>query len=119
MTHESTPRCRLAGMLLASALLAGCASTPKPLYQWADYQPTVYEHFKGQDAEQQVLAMEKNIQQAQAQGGALPPGYHAHLGLLYGKLGHHDQMIQQFQTEKDHFPEFAPYLNFLTNQATQ
>lgn len=107
--------CRIAAILLAGAVLAGCASTPRPLYQWADYQSNVYEYFKGQSAEQQILAMEENIQQARAQGGTLPPGYHAHLGLLYGNAGRDDQMVQQFQAEKERFPESGPYMDFLLN----
>lgn len=38
--------------LSGSALLAGCNSGPKTLYQWESYQPQVYEYFKGETPKQ-------------------------------------------------------------------
>ncbi|MCK9796210.1 DUF4810 domain-containing protein [Pseudomonas sp. MAFF 302030] len=104
-------------LLLAGALLAGC-SGPKTLYQWEDYQPQVYEYFKGEEAkEAQVEALERDLQKIKSTGKAVPPGYHAHLGMLYSSLGKDDQMVQQFNTEKALFPESAPYMNFLLKNA--
>lgn len=99
-----------------SILLAGCAA-PKPLYQWEEYQPQVYQYFKGESKEAQVQALEAGLQKIQANGGAVPPGYHAQLGMLYLGLGKDDQMVQQFQTEKVLFPESAAYMDFLLKNA--
>ena len=44
---------------------------------------------------------------------SVPPGYHAHLGLLYGKQGKPDQFMAQMQTEKKLFPESETYVDFL------
>jgi hypothetical protein len=106
-----------AGWLAATAslLLAGCVSGPKPLYQWESYQPQVYEYFKGGATEAQVAELERGLVEIQAKNGVPPPGYHAHLGMLYSTLGKDDQMLQQFQTEKALFPESAPYIDFLLN----
>ncbi|MCQ4144001.1 MULTISPECIES: DUF4810 domain-containing protein [Vogesella] len=103
-----------AGLLLA-AVMSGCANQPKPLYHWGPYQPQVYEYFKGDGAgeQAQIAALEENIQQARAKGEALPPGYHAHLGLLYSKAGKEDQVKQQFETEKALFPESSSFMDFL------
>ena len=107
-----------AGLLLASALLAGCNSQ-KPLYQWESYQPQVREDFNDQSKEDQVIALERDLEKIKAKNGAVPPGYHAQLGLLYSSLGKDDQMIQQFRTEKALFPESAAYMDFLMKNATQ
>ncbi|MDK2657878.1 DUF4810 domain-containing protein [Cupriavidus consociatus] len=105
---------RRAALLSAtgSILLAGCAA-PQPMYQWEGYQAQVYEYFKGESREAQVAALEAGLQKIQAKGGAVPPGYHAQLGMLYLNLGKPDQMVSQFQTEKTLFPEATPYMDFL------
>ncbi len=102
-----------AGMAVGSALLAGCATGPKSLYQWEGYQPQVYEYFKGESKEAQVAELERGLEKIKSANGAVPPGYHAQLGLLYSNLGKDDQMVQEFQTEKALFPESGAYIDFL------
>ena len=99
--------------LLGSILLAGCAAPAKNLYQWEGYQPQVYQYFKGESKEAQIVSLERDMQKITAAGGTPPPGYHAHLGLLYAGTGKDDQMVQEFQTEKTLFPESATYVDFL------
>lgn len=108
----------MATALMGSALLAGCTG-PKTLYQWEGYQPQVYQYFKGESKEAQVEALEADLQKIKATDGAVPPGYHAQLGLLYLSLGKDDQMAQQFQTEKALFPESSTYMDFLLKNAKQ
>jgi len=98
--------------LTGSVLLAGCAA-PKTLYQWESYQPQVYEYFKGEPKQAQIEALERDMQKIAAAGATPPPGYHAHLGMLYAEIGKDDQMVQEFQTEKTLFPESATYVDFL------
>lgn len=99
--------------LLACAALTGCATHPKTMYQWDGYQPQVYEYLKGGSPEQQIAAMEKNLQDISAKGNQAPPGFHAHLGMLYSIAGKPDQVVAQFEDEKKLFPESSPYMNFL------
>ncbi|GAA0840690.1 DUF4810 domain-containing protein [Cupriavidus pauculus] len=96
----------------ASMLLAGCAG-PQPMYQWEGYQAQVYQYFKGESKEDQVIALESGLEKIKAKGGLVPPGYHAQLGMLYLNLGKDDQMVKEFQTEKTLFPEATPYMDFL------
>ncbi|MFZ3282592.1 DUF4810 domain-containing protein [Pseudomonas sp.] len=111
-------RSLMALTLAASALLAGCASGPKTLYQWEGYEPQVYEYFKGEEPkEAQAEALERDLQKIRSTGKAVPPGYHAHLGLLYLSMGKDDQMVQQFNTEKTLFPESGTYMDFLLKNA--
>jgi hypothetical protein len=100
--------------MAGAVLLQGCA-TPRPtLYDWEGYQAQVYEHFKGEgSAEQQITEMEKGLQVIRANGKTPPPGYHAHLGMLYAQAGKGDQVEQQFTTEEALFPESKTYMDFL------
>ncbi|VVQ37197.1 DUF4810 domain-containing protein [Pseudomonas fluorescens] len=111
-------RSLMALTLAASTLLAGCASGPQTLYQWEGYEPQVYEYFKGEEPkEAQAEALERDLQKIRSTGKAVPPGYHAHLGLLYLSMGKDDQMVQQFKTEKTLFPESGTYMDFLLKNA--
>ncbi|MDR0780697.1 MAG: DUF4810 domain-containing protein [Pseudomonadales bacterium] len=104
---------------LASLLLTSCVAPPRSLYQWENYQPQLYEYFKGGSIEAQVAELERGLVVIRAKNALPPPGYHAQLGLLYSSLGKEDQMVQEFQTEKSLFPEAAPYMDFLLNNARQ
>lgn len=97
------------------AMLAGCAAQPKPLYYWGDYQPALYAYFKGDGAspDKQRLALEQTAEKARAKGEALPPGFNAHLGLLYLRAGEPAQARLAFQAEEAEFPESKPYMDFL------
>ena len=46
-------------------------------------------------------------------GLKVPPGYHAHLGLLYLNAGKTDQALAAWQQEKNLFPESTKYIDFL------
>lgn len=104
---------RAAVLALAAAVLTGCATPPKTLYQWEGYQPQVYQYLKGESPEQQIAAMEKDLQIISAKGNNVPPGFHAHLGMLYSVAGKPDQVVTQFEDEKKLFPESAAYMDFL------
>jgi hypothetical protein len=116
MTHHTTRPWGLAAAWLAALTLAGCATGPQPLYGWGSYQNQVYEHFKAQSTtgtEGQLAALEADLQKMRSKGQTPPPGYHAHLGMLYASLGKDDQALQELQTEKGLFPESATYIDRL------
>ncbi len=100
-------------------LLTGCANTTKDvaLYQWDGYQPQVYEYFKGQKSPQeQIDALEKARQQILAKGASVPPGFHAHLGMLYATVGNDAQAKTELLAEKQSFPESSTYMDFLLSK---
>ncbi|HEX8405379.1 MAG TPA: DUF4810 domain-containing protein [Duganella sp.] len=104
---------RIALLALVAGVLTGCATPPKTMYQWEGYQPQVYQYLKGESPEQQIAAMEKDLQTISAKGASAPPGFHAHLGMLYSVAGKPDQVVTQFEDEKKLFPESAAYMDFL------
>jgi len=102
-------------LLLASAVLGGCATKPTSLYQWQGYQNNVDAYFRGDKLSPtaQTQMMEEDLVKIRASGGAVPPGYYAHLGLLYGQQGKLDQFADQMQAERNQFPESETFMNFL------
>lgn len=107
---------RVLALLGTTLLLGGCVTAPKPLYQWGNYPSQVHRHFKGESPQAQIDALELQLKNTEGDGAATPPGLHAHLGMLYSKVGRDDQMVEQFELEKARFPESAPYLDRLLAQ---
>ncbi|MDR0701063.1 MAG: DUF4810 domain-containing protein [Azoarcus sp.] len=101
------------------AFLSGCASRPEPLYRWGSYEAQVYAHLKGESREAQIEAMERDINKIDASGKIAPPGFYAHLGLLYAETGHDDKAAECFGKEKARFPESAVFMDFLLNKYRQ
>lgn len=102
-----------------AGLLSACAQQPKPMYSWQSYQPSVYAYLKddGADYAVQAQALEKNIETARSANAELPPGFRAHLGMLYLKMGDGDKGVEQLQGEKVAFPESTPFMDFLMRNA--
>lgn len=63
--------------------------------------------------ETQLQNLEMDYQNIRANNGAVPPGFHAHLGYLYFQVGKTDQALQSFATEKSLFPESTVYMDRL------
>ena len=111
----STLLLRAAAISLAG-LLIGCAA-PQPLYSWNGYQTQVYRYLQNTSSsnEEQILALEKGLAQTSAKSALLPPGYRAHLGLLYLNTGRTDDAIAAWEKEKIAFPESSQYIDYLIN----
>ena len=106
---------RLATLLAVTLTLGACANKPPALYSWQGYQANLDAYFRpnslSPDAQAQL--MEQDLQKIRASGLAVPPGYHAHLGLLYGEQGDVDKFAQQVALEKSKFPESETFMYFL------
>lgn len=113
---------RTAGVLVLAAViggLGGCATRTHQasLYQWEGYQGNVDAYYRGGEKlspEAQTQLMEADLQKIKAKGGAAPPGFNAHLALLYGQQGRPDQFAEKVAAEKQQFPESGTFMDFLT-----
>ncbi|PHM73302.1 DUF4810 domain-containing protein [Xenorhabdus kozodoii] len=106
------------GMFLGALLLVGCSNTPKTIYEWGDYQTTLYQYYQQDQTgiQEQLQELQQVVQQASSKDKPVPPGLHAQMGLLYNKIGNIEDAFQQFEREKNLFPESAPYMDFLLNK---
>lgn len=107
-----------AALIAAVAAISGCAQAPKPLYSWETFPRQQYETLlrEGVSPESQILAMEAHAEKARGNGSALPPGFRAHLGMLYLAVGNAQAARQMWQAEMTAFPEAAPYMNRLLDR---
>jgi len=116
---ESLSVGRTAGLVsLVGALVAsGCG--PGPLYHWGHYEPLLYEMYahpgKAEPAEQ-IDELTEDIATAQSKGRPVPPGVHAHLGYMYLQQGNAGAAREQFEVEKQLFPESAAFMDRLLAQ---
>jgi len=100
--------------LIVAALLAGCASSrPPPLYAWESYEAQVYADLKGDSRAAQIEAMERDLEKIEASGKTAPPGFYAHLGMLYADAGNDAKATACFTTEKVRFPEATAFMDRL------
>ena len=108
-------------LFVVALLVSGCATTnTQPLYYWGDYQKEVWGHFtKEVGPEEQIVALEAGMEKAKASGRPVPPGYNAHLGVLYAQTEHADKMLSYFTAEKTLYPESAAYMDFLMRKYQQ
>jgi len=99
----------------AGLLLIGCAAPAKPLYVWDTFPRMQYDALlrEGVSPEQQIQAMEAQAERARGANAALPPGFRAHLGLLYLDTGNAGGARAMWEAEKGTFPESRPFMDRL------
>lgn len=119
MAKKHTKR-RLAAMtslVLAAAMMTGCATQPQALYHWGDFESQQYGYLSGTKApEESIQNIEKVREEAKSMGKTIPPGMSAHLGMLYGLTGRTDLFEQHLLAERTQFPESSAYVDFLLKQ---
>lgn len=104
-------------LLSISLFLVGCSGS-KQTYYWDEYEVVIYQYHQNDvvSFESQASNMEKILEKARSKNKPVPPGFHAHLGLLYSNLGQSDKAVAQFETEKTLFVESVTFMDFLINQ---
>ena len=103
--------------LAAILLLAGCRSPD--IYYWGNYENVIYGMYAHPDKvppDAQVQKLEQDEHRAAAVNKPLPPGFHAHLGWAYYQLGKLDLARQEFELEKQQFPESAVFMDRVLNK---
>ncbi len=104
-------------MGLTAVLVTGCA--PKPLYYWGSYQDQIHGAYVTPEKypnDSQIEKLEADAVKANAANRPVPPGFHAQLGYLYALTGKKDNAQQQFELEKEQYPESGTYMDLLMQQ---
>lgn len=104
----------LIGLIIIAMLFTGCAKK-ETMYYWADYQNNLYSYYQLDKSsfEEQTISIEHIVEKAKSSGKPVPPGLHAHLGLLYANTGQQDKALEQFQIEETLFPESTNFIKFI------
>ncbi|MCL2044308.1 MAG: DUF4810 domain-containing protein [Treponema sp.] len=102
-------------VLVFAALFSGCSSS-QALYSWGDYENQVHAYLNRENPEAQLRVLERSRQNIESSGKKIPPGFYAHIGMIYAELGSHDMAIDSFEKEKTLFPESAVFMDFILDR---
>ncbi|WP_409524984.1 DUF4810 domain-containing protein [Nitrincola sp. MINF-07-Sa-05] len=113
---QITKSCGRFAALLLLLFLVGCAGNrPQTLYSWGEYQTVIY-NMDTEDPGQQIDQLNENIIKANAEDRYVPPGMHAHLGMLYSHSGQDVLAVEHFEIEKNLFPEATTFMDLLISE---
>ena len=96
-------------------LISACQGTPT-YYEWGNYSDAVWTATSGDgqtDIGADIDSLNATVERASANGKRVPPGMHAHIGMLYARRGEHDTALAAFESEKELFPESTRLMDFL------
>jgi len=105
-------------VLLTAICFSACVSAPGPLYSWGNYEDKVYAYLQGESPVAQISVFEDDLLKIEEKGKKAPPGYYAHLGMLYSEAGEQEQAVSCFIVEKTRFPESAVFMDYLLAQSS-
>ena len=104
---------RVFTVLILILSFSSCESISDTLYSWGSYESQVHAYLKGDSREAQISVLEKELEKIESNSENIPPGFLAHLGLLYSETGNDEKAIICFQMEKEYFPEAIAFMDFL------
>ncbi|WP_191624795.1 DUF4810 domain-containing protein [Pseudomonas fluorescens] len=97
-------------------ILTGCKQKPERPPE-DSYYPAAHLQYQEDAAQELIEILEADVEDIKAEGGVVPAGYYAQLGLLYFNLGKTEQMRQRLTAEQDPYPESTAAMNELMNNA--
>jgi hypothetical protein len=109
---------KLAILIVLAVFLSACV--PKQMYYWGNYSQSLYDAKKN-PTEQSILthqqSLENIIQESQKNNLRVPPGVYAELGYVYFRQNKKVLAIQNFNMERQLYPESALLMDRLVNAA--
>ena len=113
VTFRQIKACLFFPVLLSAICFSACANMPGPLYSWGNYEDKIYAYLQGESPSAQISALQNDLLKIEKKGKKPPPGYYAHLGMLYAEAGDRGQAVSCFIVEKTRFPESAVFMDYL------
>lgn len=110
---------KLLAVCFFAVLFGGCASNDTQYY-WGEYENLVYKshHEPGEvPPNVQIEKLQTDIEKAESKGKLVPPGVHAHLGLMYAANGNKELALASLNKEKELFPESAIFIDGLIKRS--
>ncbi len=108
--------------IVAACLLAGCVTQPKDTYYWGSYEQLIYDMYNKPGSADPALQIDKltaDINAAEQAGKPVPPGVHAHLGMMFAMQGNVEQSQAAFLQEKTLYPEAAVLIDGMMARAKE
>ena len=105
---------KLIGCVCAAALLAGCV-TNNHLYQWGNYEETLFAHFHEPEVKEEMLtAYMAFLEKAQTKKTKkVAPGLFAEAGTFMLEKGDTKAAIRFYELELSVWPESEPLMSML------
>jgi hypothetical protein len=104
-------------VFLSAICFSACSSIPgRALYSWGNYEDRIYAYLQGESPVAQISVLQNDLLKIEEKGKKPPPGYYAHLGMLYADAGDHGQAVSCFIVEKTRFPESAVFMDYLLSK---
>jgi hypothetical protein len=105
---------KLLGCVCAAALLAGCA-TNNHLYQWGNYEDTLFAHFHEPEVKEEMLtAYMAFLEKAPTKNTKkVAPGLFAEAGTFMLEKGDTKAAIRFYELELSVWPESEPLMSML------
>ena len=117
-----TPRAVIATAAIAAVAASTGCSQRSTIYDWGRYEQLVYQMYAKPgkaDPGTQIVKLTEDIGRTEGRGRRVPPGVHAHLGYLYYTQGQADLAAEQFQIEKELFPESTVFIDGIRARMTR
>jgi hypothetical protein len=96
---------RVIGLLLASVVVAGCATTGDT-YDWGKYDEMLYQSYKDVSKTDNLrVGIETHIAALEKSNRRVAPGLYAELGTLYLEAGDPERAISLYAMEREAWPE--------------
>lgn len=102
--------------ILLILAIQGCASNKPTMYEWGHYEKLIYKGYSDPGKlfpEEHIEKLMADYEIARSENKAVPPGWHAQLGMLYYQAGKLSLAEQSFVTEMTLFPESAQFMKRL------
>jgi len=89
------------------------------LYQWGKYEDLLYKRYVKPGSispQEEISALELQLEKTYSKELLPPPGLHAHLAYLYISDGQYSRALEHFQAEKKLFPASEHFINGLIDR---
>ena len=103
----------MVALAVGGLLGSGCAQDPE-IYRWGVYDDVVYDMYArpgAADPYTQIVKLSEDLARTHAEGRRVPPGVHAHLGYMYYLSGDAAAAVQEFEAERELFPESTTFVD--------
>lgn len=101
-------------LLLCLPLIFASCRTEPALYDWGQYETSIYRFFEENDTyniQEEIDTLSREVSSDLANNKLPPPGLCMHLGYLFSLENNQTMAIKYFELEKKHFSESQVFVD--------